>query len=310
MNFDQLSVFLCVSRHLHFSRAAEELYITQPAVSATIAKLENDYGLKLFHRIGRRVELTDVGQFLVEEGSRLTDSVAQLERRLQEFNALTRGSLVIGASFTVGNYWLPQPLKLFHDRHPNIALECGLANAEQVLDGTSKGAFDLGFLSGSARAELPSQLRAEAVGTERLQVVVAKGHPWFGLRQLEANQLGESAWILRENGSGARDMLAAGLQDVGLTLEALPQALVLNSSEMVKAVVLQGGAAAALPEPMVRQEIDLQVLWPVPVRGLVMEQAILMVNHGGRHQSQLLQSFEELVRQWSQVNHPARSSPN
>jgi DNA-binding transcriptional LysR family regulator len=302
MNFDQLNVFLCVSRHLHFSRAAEELYITQPAVSASIAKLENDYGVKLFHRIGRRVELTDVGQFLVQEGSLLRDAVSQLERHLQEFNALTRGSLSIGASFTVGNYWLPQPLKRFHDQFPSIGLNCGLANAEQVLEGTSKGAFDLGFLSGNDQAELPSPLRAEAVGTERLQVVVARSHPWYGITTLKPDQLKQSPWILRESGSGARQMLARGLENVGLDLEALPHTLVLTSSEMVKAVVLQGGAAAALPEPMVRQEIDLGLLWPVSVEDLKMEQAILMVNHAGRHQSQLLLSFEEVVRQWSAIN--------
>ncbi len=302
MNFDQLSVFLCVSRHLHFSRAAEELYITQPAVSATIAKLENDYGVKLFHRIGRRVELTDVGQFLVREGSRLNDAVTQLERHLQEFNALTRGSLSIGASFTVGNYWLPEPIKLFHDRYPTIGLQCGLANAEQVLEGTSKGAYDLGFLSGSDETELPSPLKAESVGTERLQVVVAKNHPWYGNGSVKVEELSKSDWILREPGSGSRQMLAKGLQMVDLKLENLPQALVLNSSEMVKAVVLHGGVAAALPEQMVRQEINLKLLWPVPVEGLVMEHSILMVNHGGRHQSQLLQNFEELVRRWSQTD--------
>lgn len=73
MNFDQLQVFVVVARHLHFSRAAEELYITQPAVSASVAKLESHYGVKLFHRIGRRVELTDAGRFLLEEGLRLQE---------------------------------------------------------------------------------------------------------------------------------------------------------------------------------------------------------------------------------------------
>lgn len=102
MNLDQLHVFLVVSRHLHFSRAAEELFITQPAVSAAISKLESSFGVKLFHRIGRRVELTDAGRFLAEEGALLSDRVDQLERRLLEFNALRRGVLSLAASFTVG----------------------------------------------------------------------------------------------------------------------------------------------------------------------------------------------------------------
>ena len=295
MNLDQLQVFLVVSRHLHFSRAAEELYITQPAVSASIAKLEGLFGVKLFHRIGRRVELTDAGRFLAREGQRLLEQVNQLERRLLEFNALKRGVLTLGASFTVGNYWLPSALKQFYDAHPGIQVQCGLGNAEQVLEGTARGEYDLGFISGSQREPLPDQLVVEPVGQESLQIVVAQGHPWFGLEQLEPRQLQASPWVMRERGSGARQMFADGLQHLQISLDSLPVSLVLTSSEMVKSVILHGGGAAALPESMVRHEITLNLLWPVPVEGLAMAQSILMIRHAQRHQSALIQAFEREV---------------
>lgn len=297
MNLDQLTVFLAVSRHLHFSRAAEELYITQPAVSASVAKLEGEFGIKMFHRIGRRVELTDAGRFLAREGQRLLEQVSQLERRLLEFNALKRGVLTIGASFTVGNYWLPASLKSFHDSHPNIEVQCSLGNAEQVLEGTARGEYDLGFLSGSERDPLPEQLTAESVGHERLQVVVADGHPWFGCEQVEPDNLTESQWVMRERGSGARQMFTDGLRGIEISLESLPVSLVLNSSEMVKMVVLNGGGAAALPESMIRHELSLNLLWPVHVKGLTMAQSILMIRHAQRHQSAVLTAFEEGVRE-------------
>lgn len=293
MNLDQLQVFLVVSRHLHFSRAAEELYITQPAVSASIAKLESLFGVKLFHRIGRRVELTDAGRFLAREGQRLLEQVSQLERRLLEFKALKRGVITIGASFTVGNYWLPASLKQFHDAHPSIEVQCGLGNAEQVLEGTARGEYDLGFISGSQQDPLPDQLAAEPVGHERLQIVVAQGHPWFGCEQLAPRQLHTSSWVMRERGSGARQMFADGLSCLKISLDALPVSLVLRSSEMVKSVVLNGGGAAALPESMVRHEITLELLWPVQVEGLVMQQSILMIRHAQRHQSALISAFEQ-----------------
>ena len=300
MNLDQLQVFMVVSRHLHFSRAADELYITQPAVSASIAKLESGFGVKLFHRIGRRVELTDAGRFLAREGQRLLEQVNQLERRLLEFNALKRGVITIGASFTVGNYWLPAALKRFHDTHPSIEVQCGLGNAEQVLEGTARGEYDLGFISGSQEDPLPEQLAAEPVGAERLQIVVAPGHPWFGQERLEARQLMSSVWVLRERGSGARQMFADGLAKLAISLDSLPVSLVLNSSEMVKSVVLHGGGAAALPESMVRHEIALQLLWPVAVDDLTMEQSILMIRHPQRHQSVVISAFEEGIGQPSQ----------
>lgn len=300
MNLDQLQVFLAVSRHLHFSRAAEELYITQPAVSASIAKLESQFGVKLFHRIGRRVELTDAGRFLAHEGQRLLEQVSQLERRLLEFNALKRGVITIGASFTVGNYWLPASLKQFYEAHPGIKVQCGLGNAEQVLDGTARGEYDIGFISGSQQEPLPHQLIAEPVGQERLQIVVAQGHPWFGSASIKPQQLQASAWVMRERGSGARQMFADGLHHLKISMESLPVSLVLTSSEMVKSVVLHGGGAAALPESMVRHEITLQLLWPVTVEGLLMSEQILMIHHAQRHQSPLISAFEREVSQPTQ----------
>lgn len=291
MNLDQLTVFLAVSRHLHFSRAAEELYITQPAVSASIAKLEAEFGVKLFHRIGRRVELTDAGRFLVQEGHHLREHVSQLERRLLEFNALKRGVLSIGASFTVGNYWLPPLLKSFHDSHPTIDVHCGLGNAEQVLEGTARGEYDLGFTSGDPGDRLPDHLVAESVGAERLLIVVAKGHPWFGCQALKPADLNTSSWVLRERGSGARQMFANGLAVCQIALDSLPVAMVLTSSEMARTVVLHGGVASALPESMVKHEISLKLLWPVPVEGLVMEQDILMIRHPQRQLSPLIGAF-------------------
>lgn len=301
MNLDQLRVFLAVARHLHFSRAADELYVTQPAVSAAVAKLENHYGVRLFHRIGRRVEITDVGRFLAGEGARLLERVDLLERGLQDFNNLQRGVLSLGASLTVGNYWLPARIKAFWDRHAGIELRCSLANAEQVLEGTAQGQFDLCFLSGWPDGG-PTLLEAdllsvEEVGQEQLLVVVGRGHPWFGLPQLRPDQLRESAWVMRERGSGAQALLDGVLAEVEVPSETLNVTLVLNSSEMVKAIVLEGGAAAALPETMVRQEVELGLLWPMPIEGCTRHrQPIWMVKHRQRYGSRLLLAFEELVR--------------
>jgi DNA-binding transcriptional LysR family regulator len=296
MNLDQLQVFLTVSRHLHFSRAADELYITQPAVSAAISKLETEFGVKLFHRIGRRVELTDAGRFLVQEGTHLRDGVELLERRLLEFNALRRGMLSLGASFTVGNYWLAPRLHHFSEAHPGIDLCCEVGNAELVLEGTSKGRFDLGFVSGSLEADHDAQIVVEQVGLERLELVVGRSHPWFGVPCLPAERLAETRWILRERGSGAQQMFELALAGIGIELTDLPVMLVLNSSEMVKAVVLLGKAAAALPGTMVEQDIALDRLWAVKIETLKVEQPILMVKHQQRYQSKLISTFEDLIR--------------
>jgi DNA-binding transcriptional LysR family regulator len=307
MNLEQLRVFLAVARHLHFSRAAEELFITQPAVSASVAKLETCYGVKLFHRIGRRVELTDAGRFLLEQGPRLLDGVDGLERGLREFQALGRGVLSLGASFTVGNYWLPPRLSRFGERHPEIELRCRLGNAEQVLEGTARGQFDLCFLTGwgegAEAPELENHLQAAPVGQERLQVVVGRSHPWYGHREISTAELGAAAWIVRERGSGAQQLFEVLLRQAGWEPAQLNVRLVLNSSEMVKAVVLAGGGAAALPESMLGPELAQGLLWSVTIEGRLQAcQPIWMVKHDQRQGSPLMRAFEEVIRETTRAD--------
>jgi DNA-binding transcriptional LysR family regulator len=291
LNLDQIHIFLLVAKHLHFSRAAEELYITQPAVSATIAKLETQLGFSLFHRIGRRVELTDAGRFLQQEGQLLLEQSKQLERGLQDFNALQRGSLQLGASFTVGNYWLPRHLARFRKSHPAIELHCRLANAETILDGIDSGQFDLGFLCGRQ----PNGA-VKVVGEERLILVVGRHHPWFGKAPIEHLQLLDADWLMREPGSGARHMLELSLQQIGLSVAELSILQVLHSSEMVKALVCCGHGLAALPASMVELEIELGVLWPVTLSKHVLpSEPIWMVRSPQRQESLLLNAFESLL---------------
>lgn len=291
LNLDQIQVFLVVASHLHFSKAADDLYISQSAVSATIARLESQLGAPLFHRIGRRVELTDAGLFLKQQGALLLEQAKGLERGLQDFSDMQRGCLQLGASFTVANYWLPRQLTRFRNRFPGIAIDCHLANAETILEGTAAGRFDLGFLCG----RMPSAA-AMVVGEERLVLVVGRGHPWFGQPAVQAQQLLGVDWLIREPGSGARQMLEQSLRDIGVEASTLPILQVLPSSEMVKEMVRGGCGIAALPASMVEQDIALGSLWPMQLQGhSLASEPIWMVRDPHRHHSQLLSSFAEMV---------------
>ncbi len=292
LNLDQVHIFLSVARHLHFSKAAEELYITQPAVSASIAKLESHLGVPLFHRIGRRVELTEAGQFLRHEGERLIAQAQRLNRQLEDFSAMQRGSLHLGASFTVGNYWLPVHLARFRTRYPAIDSHCQLGNAETILRDTNAGHFDLGFLTG-----LPPSENACEVGSESLTLVVGRGHPWFGQTPRSPHHLLDTPWLLREPGSGTRQMLERCLEDVGLSLGQLTVHQELRSNEMVKTMVGAGTALGALPASMVERETHSQLLWPIHLVGYALRaEAIWMVRSPHRQNSQLMSRFETMIQ--------------
>lgn len=293
LNLDQVHIFIVVANHLHFSRAADELHLSQSAVSATIAKLEAQLGTSLFHRIGRRVELTDAGRFLQREGQRLIEQSKRLQRELEEFNDLQRGSLQLGASFTVGNYWLPHHLSRFRRRYPGIELHCQLANADTILENIKSGHFDLGFLCGC----VPDG-GATVVGEERLILVVGREHAWFGHSALPSESLLEAQWLLREPGSGARQMLEQNLNGIGIKPTQINIHQVLRSNEMVKVMVCAGTGLAALPVSMVEQEIKLGLLWPLDLEGQELHsEPIWMVRSPHRQHSLLLSRFEALIHE-------------
>ena len=291
LNLDQVHTFLAVASHLHFGKAAEELYLSQPAVSAAIAKLECQLGVPLFHRIGRRVQLTDAGRHLQREGKLLIEQAQRLELDLEDFSGMQRGSLHLGASFTVGNYWLPIHLARFRGLYPAIHVQCELGNAETILDGTNGGRFDLGFLTGR-----PPAGTATVVGRESLTLVVGRSHPWFGKAPRQAHHLLETPWLIREPGSGTRQMLETWLREVGLAIDQLDIHQELRSNEMVKTMVGSVTALGALPASMVARDIAADMLWPITPEDCALQaEAIWMVRSPNRQDSQLLNHFVALI---------------
>jgi DNA-binding transcriptional LysR family regulator len=305
MTLEQLRIFLAVADHLHFTHAAEALYITQPAVSAAVQSLESEYSIKLFHRVGRRVEITEAGQILQKEAQTILEQVAIAKRNLQELNNLQQGELRIGASLTIGNYWLPEKLSQFQQQYPAIRMACTLANADEICTGTALGRFDVGLISGDVKPNLKASLEQEVVGHDHLQIVIGQEHPWFGRSKIVVEDLLQANWVMRESGSGAQQIFEHALEQWGIGVKQLKTILVLSSSEMVKAVVERGIGAAALPGSMVAKELKLKTLHAIHVidrstttsHVLKIEQPILKLRHAQRYQTKATFAFEQILRE-------------
>lgn len=303
MTLDQLRIFLAVAEHMHFSRAAEELYITQPAVSAAIQNLEEQYGVKLFHRIARHIEITEAGKLLQGEAQKILDQVTLTERGLRELNNLQRGKLKLGSSLTIGNYWLPEKISQFHRQYPGISVDCTLANTEEICEGTATGLFDVGLVEGEVQPSLKNVLEEEIVGSDRLQIVVGKSHPWFERAEVTLTELYTTAWVMRESGSGTQQRFEQALQHWGIDRSQLNVILVLSSGEMEKAVVESGVSAAVMSELMVEKELQLSTLHLVPVidnrdgNWAIAEivRPFLKLKHRQRFQTRLSIAFENML---------------
>jgi DNA-binding transcriptional LysR family regulator len=303
MTLDQLRIFLAVAEHLHFTRAAEALYVTQPAVSAAIQSLETEYAVKLFHRIGRHIEITEAGKLLEKEAQKILEKVALTERGLRELNDLQRGELILGASLSIGNYWLPKKISLFQRLYPKISFKCTIANAETICAGTASGLFDLGLVEGEVGQQYKTCLEEEVVGTDRLLIVVGKSHPWFENPVVPLTELTNVGWVMREGGSGTQQRFEQALENWGIDLSQLNVISVLNSGEMVKAVVEDSVAAAAMSELMLKKELQLYTLRAVKVidnrnchhAPLEIVRPFLKLKHRQRFQSKLCTVFEKML---------------
>lgn len=301
MTIDQLQIFLAVAQHMHFTRAAEALYITQPSVSAAIQNLEEQYGVKLFHRVGRRIELTLAGRMLQVEAQKILAQVELTERGLRELNDLQRGELKLGASQTIGNYWLPHFISLFKQEYPRICVDCTLGNTSEISEGTVTGLFDLGLVEGEVEPSVLASLEKRIIGGDSLQIVVGQSHPWFEQTAVEVAELTSTAWVMREKGSGTRQQFEQVLQNWGIELTNLNIILEMKSGEMVKTAVESGVGSAAISNLIIVKEVRLNLLRPIKITGLAsstidpLSRTFLLLKHQERFQTRISQAFEQLL---------------
>lgn len=303
MTLDQLRMFLAVAEHLHFTRAADTLYVTQPAISAAIQNLENEYGVKLFHRLGRHIEITEAGKLLQLEGPKILDQVALTERALKELNNLQRGELKIGSSLTIGNYWLPEKISQFQRGYPQININCTLANSEEISQGTANGKFDLGLIEGEVKSDFNDILYREEIGSDRLLIIVGKHHPWFNQEKIKLKELNNTDWIMREAGSGTQQRLEEALINWEINPKQLKTTLILNTGEMIKAILEETQCAAGISELMVKKEIKLGTLKALKIIDdrkkqpleLHMIRPFLKIKHRERFQTKISQVFEQVL---------------
>src|ERR1700733_5233760 len=175
MTLEQLKVFAAVAEREHITRAGEFLNLTQSAVSSAIAALEQEFSLKLFHRVGRGIVLTEAGKFFLTEARAILARAQSTRAAMAEFSGLALGRISIHASHTISSYSLPRHLITFHTRFPGVELAVSLGNTAQVLHAIINGEAELGFVEGPVA---DPHLAVEIVGSDQMIIVVAPDHPW------------------------------------------------------------------------------------------------------------------------------------
>jgi LysR family transcriptional regulator, low CO2-responsive transcriptional regulator len=291
VSLHQLTVFRMVARHQSFSRAAEELYISQPAVSAHVRELERLYGIDLFEPVGRRVRLTEAGRLLQEYADRLLALVEESRRALDELKGLSRGHLAVGASTIPGAYFLPQALSRFRELHPGVEVELRLGDTHDAVGMVRRGEVELAVV-GESREE--DGLHRRPYRTDRLVLVVAPQHRWAREGLTEVAALAEEPFILRERGSSTRENAEALLRRIKVSPRVL---LEWESTEAIKKAVEAGLGVSLLSEHAVALEVDHGLLRVIRHPALVCQRQFFIVCSRDRRLSPVARAFHELLTQ-------------
>ncbi|MEC4803230.1 MAG: LysR substrate-binding domain-containing protein [Jaaginema sp. PMC 1079.18] len=239
MEIYQVKVFLEVARCLSFTEAANTLSLTQPAVSAKIKSLESALGTSLFHRLGRRIELTEVGKYLLEEGAYLVDLEAQLLAEIEEIKQGKFSKISIGCMTDTLEHWLPTVLFEYRRKYPQVQTQCcNFQSIEQLYRGLKNGEIDLGisdlsFAKFEEIAEIP-------IDTIRYSLMMSSSHALAQHQWLSLEQLQNQPWVLLPEGTPSRTILNCRLQELGLSLANFPNIEIVDTLSLVRTYLLKG----------------------------------------------------------------------
>jgi DNA-binding transcriptional LysR family regulator len=273
----RLRVFREVARQVSFRRAAEVLYITQPAVTQQIKALEEELGARIFDRSGGKVRLTAAGEILLR---RAAEAEAALSRAIEEIGSLegeVRGALRVAASTTIAQYVLPRLLAEFTLQHPGAKLELESANTQRVVEAVAQGEAPIGLIEGPAHRQ---ELAVERWLEDELVLVVPAGHEWAN-EEIALSALRSAALLVRERGSGTREVLEQALKRAGAPISKLQVAMELGSTETLLACVEAGLGVGFASRFALERQRSLGTLATVKVKGLRVVREFSLVHARG-----------------------------
>lgn len=248
----KLKVFCTVAETKSFSKASEIIHITQPAVSLLVQSIEEIYETKLFDRASNTVTLTPAGELLYKYAKEILNLYSNAEKEIGELTGLVKGSISIGASTTIGNYLLPGVIADFRKTHPKIKMHLLVGNTKRIVELLRAGNIDIGLVEGDVERQ---KMLVEKLVEDELLPVVSPLHPWAKKKNISVYEITKEPIILREEGSGTRQVIEKFLNNHKITTQDMKISLVLGSTEAIKESVETTMDIAIVSQWAIRKEI-------------------------------------------------------
>jgi DNA-binding transcriptional LysR family regulator len=271
----RLKVFRAVAEHLNFRKAAEQLFLTQPAVTLQIKALENDLGMRLFDRTGGKIKFTQQGSVLLGYADKLASLASEAERELGCSAGSVSGELALGASTTIAQYVLPRLIGAFQSEYPKIQFSLQSSNTSEVVRSLLDGKVALGLIEGPARER---GVRTEPFMEDELVLITP---PSFDSDRLAPGQFLATSLLMREQGSGSRRVVELALEKAGFKLKAFKKVMELDSTEAIKSAVEAGLGVGFVSRWAIAKELELGTLKVAEVTGVRAARHFTLISRTG-----------------------------
>ena len=300
LDFRKLESFVSIVKHGSFTKAAEELYLTQPTITGHIQSLENKLETVLLNRNGKVVSLTEAGQILYKYAVNILNTREQALFSLAQYEGKLEGELVIASSTVPQRYLLPDLLAAFNLQHPQVTFIIKQFDSKGVVDAITSGAMDFGFVGTDISL---AELEVTELCQGRL-LLIAPCHGKFQKCEettLTWEQVENEMFILREEGSGSRTLFLKNLEEKGIHPARLSVVATIENPDTIKQCVMAGLGVAVVSELSVKDEIRLGLLKGYYISGLDLKQSFYFINHRRRVLSPIARAFRGFTAEYFQA---------
>lgn len=274
----------------NLTKAAERLYMTQPAVSLAIKELEQYYGIKLFDRLGRRLQITDAGKQFLQYAIHITDLFHTMETGLRNWDS--RGILRVGASITIGSQFLPSYVCTYSSLYPDTDVRVVVEQSDRLEKKILANELDFALIEGISH---DPNIKSEAYMEDHLSVVCPANGNWKQGQMISVDEFKKQRFLLREHGSGTREVFEREIEQAGFAVSPVWEAM--STTALVNAVI-NGLGISVLPHRMILPAIERGLVVTIGVNGLGFQRNFYMIHHKEKFLTDSAKRFMELCRNY------------
>ncbi len=304
---DQLRILKAIAAEGSFKRAADSLYVSQPAISLQVQNLERQLNVPLFDRGGRRAKLTEAGYLLLNYGEKILSLCQETCRAIEDLQNLQGGTLIVGASQTTGTYLLPRMIGLFRQKYPDVTVQLHVHSTRRTAWSVANGQIDLAIIGGEIPPELQESLTVRPYIEDELALILPVFHHFAQLDRIQKEDLYKLQFVALDSQSTIRKVIDQVLTRCGIDPRRLKVEMELNSIEAIKNTVQAGMGAAFVSTSAIEKELQMKVLHRTPIEGVVVKRMLSVIVNPNRYQSKAAEAFSRDIlpqfatQTWSSV---------